>query len=173
MSSNSSSSSSIPASLVGQDLHTLWGDVPVRVAGGGGDSSEWDLAQLLRGRVALFSVPAAFSPTCSERHIPGVVASAQAMLDKGVDTIVCLSCNDVFVMRAWWKELGADPKLHMLCDGDAALVKQLGLSMEIPGMGTRAQRFAMLVDKGIIQHVAVDPPGTLQDSTAEAILAKL
>ena len=126
-------------------------------------------------KVVLVSVPGAFTPTCSMNHLPGFVDHAAALTDKGVDTIACMAVNDVFVMDAWGKDRGVGDKVVMLADGNGDYAKALGLEMDGTafGMGTRGQRFAIVVDDGVATHVAVEAPGQFEVSKAEAILASL
>jgi len=109
--------------------------------------------------VVLFGVPGAFTPTCSKTHLPGFVQNASAIKGKGVDTIACLAVNDVFVMDAWGKGSGADGKVLMLADGNSAYTKALGLELDASGfgMGTRSQRFAMIVKNGVVSKLEVEP----------------
>ena len=126
-------------------------------------------------KVVLFAVPGAFTPTCSAKHLPGFVQDADAIKAKGVDTIVCLAVNDVFVMGAWAKDQGAGDKVLMLADGSAAFTKALGLELDLVarGLGVRSQRFALIADDGKVMHLAVEAPGGFDVSRAEAILAAL
>ena len=131
---------------------------------------------LFKGKkVVLFAVPGAFTPTCSNKHLPGFVQYADALKAKGVDTIACIAVNDAFVMGAWGKEQGTDGKVTMLADGSAAFTKAIGLELDLMGrgMGTRSQRYALVAQDGKVTHLAVEPPGGLEGSTAESILAKL
>ena len=125
--------------------------------------------------VALFSVPGAFTPTCSAKHLPGFVQQAEALKTKGVDTIVCLAVNDPFVMRAWGEKNNPDGKVMMLPDGNATFTGALGLTMDGSGygLGTRGQRFALVAKDGTVTHLAVEKPGQFEVSSAEAILAAL
>lgn len=125
--------------------------------------------------VALFSVPGAFTPTCSARHLPGFVGKADALKAKGVDEIVCTAVNDAFVMDAWGKSAGAQGKVTMLADGNGDFVKAVDLVMDGSkfGMGTRGQRFSMLVKDGVIQELNVEAPGDFKVSSAEHILEQL
>ncbi len=125
-------------------------------------------------KVVVFAVPGAFTPTCSQAHLPGFVVHADAILAKGVDSIVCLSVNDAFVMGAWGNGANAE-KLTMVGDGNGEFTKALGLEMDGSGfgLGTRSQRFAMVVDDGTVSMLAVEAPGQLEVSTAEAVLATL
>ncbi len=126
-------------------------------------------------KVVLFSVPGAFTPTCSNNHLPGFVDHADALRAKGVDTIACTAVNDVFVMHAWGKDRGVEDNVVMLADGNGEYVKSLGLELDATGfgMGLRGERFAIIVDDGVATHVAVEAPGSFEVSSAEAILEKL
>jgi peroxiredoxin len=126
-------------------------------------------------KVVLFSVPGAFTPTCSMNHLPGFVDHADEILGKGVDTIACMAVNDVFVMHAWGKDRGVGGKVSMLADGNGEYAKALDLEMDASGfgMGTRGQRFAIIVDDGVASHVAVEEPGKFEVSSAESVLANL
>ena len=126
-------------------------------------------------KVVLFSVPGAFTPTCSINHLPGFIDLANDILGKGVGTIACMAVNDVFVMDAWGKARGVEDKVSMLSDGNGEYTKALGLEMDASGfgMGIRGQRFAIIVDDGIATHVAVEEAGKFELSSAESILANL
>lgn len=126
-------------------------------------------------KVVLLSVPGAFTPTCSVKHLPGFVEQADDLLSSGVDTIACMAVNDVFVMDAWGKDRGVGDTVVMLADGNGDYTRALGLEMDASGfgMGTRGQRFAIVVDDGVATHVAVEAPGQFEVSKAEAILASL
>ncbi len=125
-------------------------------------------------KVVVFAVPGAFTPTCSQAHLPGYVVHADAIKAKGVDSIVCLSVNDAFVMGAWGTGANAD-HLLMVGDGNGEFTKALGLEMDGSGfgLGTRSQRFAMIVDDGTVTTLAVEAPGQFEVSSAEAMLAAL
>lgn len=131
---------------------------------------------IFKGRkVVVFSVPGAFTPTCSAKHLPGFVQNADAIRAKGVGEIVCLAVNDPFVMRAWGEKNGVEGKVFMLPDGNATFTEALGLTMDGSGygLGKRGQRFALVVDDGKVTDVAVEDPGKFDVSSAEAVLAKL
>lgn len=131
---------------------------------------------LFKGKtVAFFGVPGAFTPKCSEAHLPGFVQHAGDLKAKGVDAIVCTAVNDVFVMNAWGKDHGAGDAVTMVADGDAALCKATGLELDLTGkgLGLRNQRFSMLVEDGVVKSLDVDPPGTYEHTSAEAMLARL
>ena len=126
-------------------------------------------------KVVLVSVPGAFTPTCSASHLPGFINQADELIAKGVDSIACMSVNDVFVMHAWGEDQKVGDKVMMLADGNGEYARALDLEMDATafGMGTRSQRFAIIVDDGTATHVAVEAPGKLEVSKAESILAKL
>ena len=125
-------------------------------------------------KVVLFAVPGAFTPTCSQTHLPGYVVNADAIKAKGADSIICLSVNDAFVMGAWGDNANAEA-LQMVGDGNGDFTKALGLEMDGSGfgLGTRSQRYAMIVEDGTVTKLAVEDPGKLEVSAAEAILEAL
>jgi len=125
--------------------------------------------------VAVFGVPGAFTPTCSAQHLPGYKANAEALKAKGVDEIVCLAVNDVFVMDAWGKAQDAGGTMRMLGDGDAAFTKATGLEFDLTGkgLGLRSQRFSMVVKDGTVAALYVDAPGEFKISSAEKMLEDL
>ena len=134
-----------------------------------------DSDKLFAGKkVVLFSVPGAFTPTCSAKHLPGFIERADDIMAKGVDTIACMAVNDVFVMNAWGKSAGADNVL-MLADGNGDFTKALGLELDATawGMGHRSQRFAMVVEDGRVTGLFVEAPGEFRVSSAENVLASL
>ena len=123
-------------------------------------------------KVVLVSVPGAFTPTCSMKHLPGFVEQAEALKAEGVDTVACMAVNDVFVMDAWGKDRGVGDKVLMLADGNGDYARALDLELDGTGfgMGMRGQRFAVVVDDGVATHVAVEAPGQFEVSKVEAIL---
>lgn len=124
-------------------------------------------------KVVMFALPGAFTPTCSAHHLPGFVVLADDIFAKGVDAIACLSVNDAFVMKAWAEQQNAE-RLTMLADGGAALTKALGLEMETGDFGgVRSQRFAMIVDDGVVTLLNVEAPKQFEVSKAEVVLAAL
>ncbi|MDZ7281612.1 peroxiredoxin [Sphingomonas sanguinis] len=125
-------------------------------------------------RVALFAVPGAFTPTCSAQHLPGFIAQADAVKAKGVDEIACTSVNDVFVMKAW-RQTNEASAITMLADGNADFAKAIGLTLDGTkfGMGTRSQRYTMLVNDGIVEQLFVEAPGEFKVSSAEHLLSVL
>lgn len=126
-------------------------------------------------RIALFSVPGAFTPTCSAKHLPGFIDKADALKAKGVDEVAGTAVNDAFVMGAWGKSAGADGKVTLLADGNADFVKALGLEMDgsAYGMGMRGKRFAMVVNDGKVEKLFVEAPGEFRVSSADHMLAEL
>ncbi len=125
-------------------------------------------------KVALFSVPGAFTPTCSAKHLPGFVEKAADLHAKGVDEIACTAVNDAFVMGAWGKAGGADA-VTMLADGNAEFVTALGLTMDGSkfGMGTRGQRFSMVVNDGTVEQLNIEAGGEFRVSAADYLLGQL
>jgi peroxiredoxin len=126
-------------------------------------------------KVVIFSVPGAFTPTCSARHLPGFVENFEAFKEKGVDTLACMAVNDVFVMSAWGKSQEADEKIMMLADGNGDYSKALGLEMDGTGfgMGMRGKRFSIIVDDGVITNLNIEAPGKFELSSAEYTLSQL
>lgn len=132
-------------------------------------------AEYFKGRkVALFSVPGAFTPTCSAKHLPGYVDKAEELKAKGIDEIACTAVNDAFVMGAWGKAGGAD-QITMLADGNGDFAKAVGLTMDGKafGMGTRGQRFSMIVNDGVVEQLNVEAPGEFKVSSADHMLEQL
>lgn len=132
--------------------------------------------ELLGGKkVVLFAVPGAFTPTCSNQHLPGYIDNADAIKAKGVDTIICVSVNDAFVMGAWGEAMGAGDKVLMLADGNAEFTRHLELELDATGfgMGTRSQRYSMIIDDGVVKKINIDEGGALDVSGAEKILEQL
>ncbi|MEM7172377.1 MAG: peroxiredoxin [Pseudomonadota bacterium] len=126
-------------------------------------------------KVVVFAVPGAFTPTCSARHLPGFVQSAAALRGKGVDTIACLSVNDAFVMDAWGRDQQVGDNVLMLADGNGDFSKAIGMEMDASGfgMGLRSQRYAMVIDDGVVSVLNVEAPGAFEVSSAEAVLSAL
>ena len=132
-------------------------------------------ADLFDGKkVVVFAVPGAYTPTCSLAHLPGYVVNADAIKAKGVDSIVCISVNDAFVMDSWGTDKNAD-EIQMVGDGNGEFTSTIGLEMDGSGfgLGTRSQRYAMIVEDGTVTKLAVEDPGQFEVSKAEAILAAL
>jgi peroxiredoxin len=132
--------------------------------------------ELFKGKkVVLFSVPGAFTPTCSAKHLPSYVEKADALQAKGVDTIACMAVNDVFVMSAWGGSSNAGDKVLMLADGNGEYARALGLTLDASGfgMGIRSKRFSVIVDDGVVTQLNLEPPGEYGVSSAEAALQQL
>lgn len=125
-------------------------------------------------KVALFAVPGAFTPTCSAKHLPGFVEKEAALKAKGVDEIACTSVNDAFVMDAWGKSAGAGD-ITLLADGNGDFAKAVGLTMDGSGfgMGTRSQRYSMIVNDGVVEQLNVEAPGEFKVSSAEHLLSEI
>ncbi len=125
-------------------------------------------------KVVVFAVPGAYTPTCSQAHLPGYVVNADAIKAKGVDSIVCISVNDAFVMESWGTDKNAN-EIMMVGDGNGQFTSAIGLEMDGSGfgLGTRSQRYAMIVDDGVVSTLSVEDPGQLEVSKAEAILEVL
>ena len=123
-------------------------------------------------KVVVFAVPGAFTPTCSMAHLPGFVVNADKIKAKGVDSIVCLSVNDAFVMGAWGKDQHTKGKVRMMADGSGQYSKALGLEFDLiqRGMGVRSQRYSMLVVDGVVKVFNLDQPGKFEVSDAETLL---
>ena len=126
-------------------------------------------------KVAFFALPGAFTPTCSAKHLPGYVEQAGAIKGKGVDSIVCMSVNDAFVMDAWGKAQNVGDKVMMVADGNADFTKALGLELDLVanGMGTRSKRFSMLVQDGVVRTLNVEKPGAFEVSDAATMLKQV
>jgi glutaredoxin/glutathione-dependent peroxiredoxin len=126
-------------------------------------------------RIVIFGVPGAYTPTCSAKHLPGYVAQLDALKGHGVDEVWCVSVNDGYVMAAWGREQGAIGKVRMLGDGNAELTRKLGLENDATkaGMGVRARRFSLLVDRGVVKQVNVEQPGKFEVSNVETMLKQL
>jgi peroxiredoxin len=147
-------------------LAKVTGDGPERI----------DTASYFAGRrIALFSVPGAFTPTCSARHLPGFVDKAAELKAKGIDEIACTAVNDAFVMAAWGKSAGVDDKVTMLADGNGEFAKAIGLEMDGSkfGMGLRAQRYSMIVNDGVVEQLNVEQGGAFEVSSADHLLGQL
>jgi peroxiredoxin len=132
--------------------------------------------ELFKGKtVALFAVPGAFTPTCSAKHLPGFKAKAAEFRAKGVDTIACVSVNDVFVMKAWGENQGVGDDVLMLADGNGDFTKAVGLELDGSrfGMGARSQRYSLIAKDGVVKELNVEQGGDFKVSSAEYMLAQL
>ena len=126
-------------------------------------------------RIALFSVPGAFTPTCSARHLPGFVERAEELRAKGVDEIACTAVNDAFVLAAWARSAGAEDKVTMLADGNGDFAEALGLTMDGSkfGLGKRGSRWSAIVEDGVVRELNVEEPGAFSVSSAEFLAGQL
>src|SRR4051812_22431094 len=132
--------------------------------------------EYFKGRkVALFSVPGAFTPTCSAKHLPGYLEKAEDLKAKGVDEIACTSVNDAFVMDAWSKSANAGDAVTMLADGNGTFAEAVGLTMDASqfGLGKRGKRYSMVVNDGVVEQLNVEAPGEFNVSSAEHMLNEL
>lgn len=148
-------------------------DAAVTVAGQGGHENVNSQSLFAGKKVVMFALPGAFTPTCSAAHLPGYVVAADQFKEKGVDSVICLSVNDAFVMEAWGAAQNAE-NITMLADGGGALTKAMGMEMDTADFGgVRSQRYAMIVDDGVVSLLNLEPPQTFEGSKAEVILAAL
>lgn len=141
-----------------------------------GKPADLTVSDLTKGKkVALFAVPGAFTPTCSARHLPGYKEKAAEFRAKGVDAIACVAVNDVFVMNAWGKDQQVGDDVIMLSDGNGAFAKAVGLEMDGSGfgMGSRSQRYSMIVLDGVVKQLNVEAPGKFEVSSADFMLGQL
>jgi peroxiredoxin len=128
-----------------------------------------------KGKVVLFAVPGAFTPTCNDHHLPGFVMRADEILAKGVDKIACVAVNDAFVMGAWGNAQGTGDKIQMLADGSGEFTAAAGLELDLsgPGLGTRSQRYAAILEDGVVQQIFVESDTGVDVSSADAVLKAL
>nr|WP_299245426.1 peroxiredoxin [uncultured Halomonas sp.] len=148
-------------------------DVTIKTNGANGPE-DISTGELFAGkRVVLFAVPGAFTPGCSNTHMPGFVIKADDILAKGIDTIACMAVNDAFVMDAWQKDQNAQ-QITMLADGNAEFTQALGLELDATGggMGIRSKRFALIANDGVVEYLGVDAKG-VEESSAETVLEQL
>jgi glutaredoxin/glutathione-dependent peroxiredoxin len=150
-------------------------DVRVMTPGPDGPVPAQTAEVLGSGKVVLFAVPGAFTPTCSDYHLPSYVVRHDALKEKGVDTVACISVNDPFVMDAWGKDQKVGDLVLLLADGNGEFAKAVGLEMDGSGfgLGTRSQRYAMVIDDGVVSTLNVEPGPGLSVSAADAILETL
>lgn len=150
-------------------------DVKVQVPGPKGPEAAQTEELLGNGTVVLFGVPGAFTPTCSDHHLPGFVIRADDILAKGVDRIYCVSVNDAFVMGAWGQAHEVEDKVGMIADGSATFTKEMGLEVDLTGggLGVRSKRYAMVIKDGVVSHLAVEETLGLDVSSADSVLAAL
>jgi glutaredoxin/glutathione-dependent peroxiredoxin len=126
-------------------------------------------------KIVIFGLPGAFTPTCSAQHVPGYVKHFDALKAKGVDEVWCVSVNDAFVMGAWGREQASGGKVRMMADGSAEFTKKAGLEFDLSarGLGVRSQRYAMVVENGVVKSLSIEGPGKFEVSNAESVLASL
>ena len=150
-------------------------DVKVQVPGANGPEAAQTADLLGSGTVVLFGLPGAFTPTCSDHHLPGFVIRSEDLKAKGVDRIFCVSVNDAFVMGAWGQANQVDDKVGMIADGTAAFTKELGLEVDLTGggLGVRSKRYAAIIKDGVLTHLAVEDTLGLDVSSAEEVLKAL
>ena len=150
-------------------------DVKVQVPGPSGPEAAQTADLLGKGTVVLFGLPGAFTPTCSDYHLPGFVLRAEDLHAKGVDTIACVSVNDAFVMKAWAEANEVGDKVIMIADGSAQFTKALGLDVDLTGggLGVRSKRYAAVIKDGVVADLTVESTLGLDVSSAEAVLARL
>jgi glutaredoxin/glutathione-dependent peroxiredoxin len=150
-------------------------DVKVFTFGEKGPVATTSAEVLGKGKVVLFGVPGAFTPTCSDHHLPGFVLRADELRAKGVDKVVCEAVNDPFVMGAWGKDQNVGSSVVMLADGNGELTEALGLTMDGTGfgLGKRSQRYAAILDDGVVSWLAVEPGPGLSVSSVEEVLKAL
>ncbi|MEO6716467.1 MAG: peroxiredoxin [Novosphingobium sp.] len=149
-------------------------DVKLMIAGAAGNEAVQTSVYFKGRRVALFSVPGAFTPTCSAKHLPGFVEKAAELKAKGIDEIACTAVNDAFVMGAWNKASGSDD-ITMLADGNGEFAKAVGLELDLSGggLGHRGQRFSLVVNDGTVEQLNVESAGEFKVSSAEHMLSQL
>jgi glutaredoxin/glutathione-dependent peroxiredoxin len=128
-----------------------------------------------KNKVVLFALPGAFTPTCSAKHLPGFVEKAEQIRAKGVDSIVCLSVNDAFVMSAWGKDQKVGDKIKLVADGGADFTRAVGLDFDASkfGMGVRSQRYAAIIERGVLKDLFIEQPMKFEVSSADAVLKHL
>ncbi|MGV6801264.1 MAG: redoxin family protein [bacterium] len=150
-------------------------DTKIMIATADGPNETQTVDLFSSKKTALFSLPGAFTPTCSAQHLPGFLENASKLKNKNIDQIVCMSVNDAFVMWAWALDQKAQDDIIMLADGNAEFAQNLGLAFDgsMFGMGKRAQRFSMIIDNNVVEKLFVEEPGAYEVSSAEYMLAVL
>jgi peroxiredoxin len=155
---------------------TLSEFIEVESAGCSLGPNTFNVKDLSKGKkIAVFGLPGAYTPTCSAKHVPGYIENAAKLKAKGVDEIWCIAVNDAFVMGAWGRDQKATGIVRMMADGNAAFTKALGLDADFSknGMGTRSQRYSMLVEDGVVKQLNVEQAGKFEMSNAETMLSQL
>jgi peroxiredoxin len=150
-------------------------DVQLRTMTSDGPKPIGSIEALGKGKVVVFAVPGAFTPTCSDHHLPGFVARVDEIHARGVETIACLSVNDPFVMGAWGRDQGVGDRVLMLADGNGDFTRAVGLEMDGTGagLGTRSRRYAAILEDGVVKAIFVEEKPGLDVSSAESVLAAL
>jgi peroxiredoxin len=149
-------------------------EVSLQIMGTSGPETKTTAELMGTGKIAVFALPGAFTPTCSAKHLPGFIKQAGEFRSKGVSAIVCVAVNDVFVMDAWGKDQRATGKVVMAADGNAEFAKAMGLALETGAFGgTRSQRYSMLVEDGVVKALNVEEGGGFEVSDAETLLKQL
>lgn len=150
-------------------------DVELRTVSADGPRPVRSLEVLGAGKVVLFAVPGAFTPTCSDYHLPGFVLRADELRAKGVDRVACVAVNDAFVLGAWGQAQQVGDTVLLLADGNAEFTRAMGLDFDASGvgLGVRSQRYAAILEDGVVTHLAVEPERGLQVSSAESVLEAL
>lgn|SRR5487761_2000000 len=150
-------------------------DVTLRHMTSDGPAAISSLELLGAGKVVVFAVPGAFTPTCSDYHLPGYVMHAEQLREKGVDTVACVAVNDAFVMNAWGEDQNVGDDVLMLADGSGDFAKAMGLELDLTagGLGLRSQRYAAILQDGVITYLGVEAGPGLTVSAAESVLAAL
>jgi len=136
----------------------------------------FEVDKLVAGKkIVIFALPGAFTPTCSAQHVPGFVEHFDAFKAKGVDEIWCVAVNDPFVMGAWGRDLNVGKKIRMLGDGSGEFTKKLGMEFDLTarGLGVRSQRYAMIIEDGVVKTLDLEAPGKFEVSDAASVLKKL
>jgi len=150
-------------------------DVQLKMVGEHGTEQAGTAEVLGKGRIVLFGVPGAFTPVCSDRHLPGFVARSTEILSRGVDGIYCVAVNDHYVMGAWARWQGVAGRVKMLADGNGEFARATGLEIDLSGagLGIRNKRYAAILENGVVTYIAVEDGGGLEVSSAERLLAAL
>ena len=150
-------------------------DVEVMTMGSNGPQKVSTIEVLGSGKAVLFAVPGAFTPTCSDLHLPGFIYRADELKERGVNTVACIAVNDVYVMDAWSKASGVGDKLAMLADGNGDFAKAMGLDMDGKGfgMGLRSQRYAAVIEDGVLQALFVEQGPGVKVSSADSVLENI
>ena len=133
-----------------------------------------NLEEFSKGKkIVVFAVPAAFSPTCSKSHLPGYIKSYELLREKGIDSIICISVNDIFVMKAWARDQNSNEKVILAADGSAKFTKGVGMDIDLDtfGQGIRSKRYSMLIEDSVVKSINIEgKPGQAEDSGAEKML---